>query len=139
MIMHQTHGRIRVRLCSSIDFVSKSAELRETLLSFDGVQRVEGSTSSKTVVVSFDPKRISSGQIMKVVEKKKAVGNLYFLPFASNQVFLARAPGQAARDHAQDEWITDLVAAVSLKLVDALLESLLSSSGKLILRRLNVI
>lgn len=130
--IHQTHGRMRVRIASLKGNLPFCRTLVRDLSALPGVQRVAANEISGSVVVYYNPSVVPSSSILRVFQRRKLLGNLVAFPHANVRPLPAV---RRAKDPTPD-WVAETVNFASRALVKTLLEAALQRTSQIILKKI---
>lgn len=96
-LIHQTHGRMRVRLHALKGNVSEATGLLKSLKSLPGITRVVANDITGSVVVYFDPTKLCSSDILKAFRRAGHLPNIIGFPQARLKSRGRKAPASKGR------------------------------------------
>lgn len=130
--IHQTYGRMRVRIASLKGNLPFCRVLVRDLSALPGVQRVAANDVTGSIVVHYDPSSLPSASILRVFQRRNLLHNVIGFPNApARPVHLARAQGMQL-----DDWVSETVSYASRTIFKTLLEAALQKTGQLILKKI---
>jgi hypothetical protein len=130
--IHQTYGRMRVRIASLKGNLPFCRTLVRELSALPGVKRVAASDITGSVVVYFDPSVVPSSSVLRVFQGRKLLQNVIAFPNATSlPVHLARTQRPQLED-----WVSETVSYASRAIVKSLLEAALQKTGQLLLKKI---
>ncbi len=130
--IHQTHGRVRVRLAILKGNLSFCRTLVRELSALPGVQKVAANDVSGSVVVYFNPSVVPSSSILRVFQRRKLLGNLVAFPNAR----VHPLPVVRRSKPLVEDWVVETVSYASRAIVKSLLEAALQRTGQIILKKI---
>jgi hypothetical protein len=130
--IHQTHGRMRVRIASLKGNLPFCRTLVRDFSALPGVQRVAANEVSGSVVVYYNPAVVPSSSILRVFQRRKLLANVIAFPNAPVR------PVQLARPQTQqvEKWVSETVSFASRAIVKSLLEAALHKTGRILLKKI---
>ncbi|HYX32718.1 MAG TPA: hypothetical protein VE954_06360 [Oligoflexus sp.] len=130
--IHQTHGRMRVRIASLKGNLPFCRTLVRDLSALPGVQRVAASEVSGSVVVYYNPTVVPSSSILRVFQRRKLLANVIAFPNASARPL----PVALSRKPQVDDWVNETVSFASRTIMKTLLEAALQKTGRILLKKI---
>ncbi len=130
--IHQTHGRMRVRIASLKGNLPFCRTLVRDFSALPGVQRVAANEVSGSVVVYYDPRVVPSSSILRVFQRRKLLANVIAFPNASARPL----PVVRAQKSQTDDWVSETVSFASRAIVKSLLEAALQKTGQMLLKKI---
>lgn len=130
--IHQTYGRMRVRIASLKGNLPFCRVLVRDLSALPGVQRVAANDVTGSVVVHYDPGSLPSSTILRVFQRRQLLHNVIAFPNASPRPLHLARPQNAQ----MEAWVSDTVSLASRTIFKTLLEAALQKTGQMLLRKI---
>ncbi len=130
--IHQTYGRMRVRVAALKGNLQSCRELMRQLAALPGVQRVAANDVTGSIIVHYDPQSIPAARILRIFQERKLLHNVIGFPNAHIR------PGMMAKGNALqvEDWVSETVSFASKAIFKSLLEAALQKTGQILLKKI---
>lgn len=144
--IHQSYGRVRIRVPALKDASERSRALMKALSELKGVRKITVSDITGSVIIHYDPTRQEVASILKIFHSQRLLTNVvgfprssHFFPQSRPQSSVPAALG-ARRDQAQalpvDAWLSAAVQQAGKVIFLNLVEAALTRTSRLLMRRI---
>lgn len=127
--IHQSYGRVRIRVPSLREAAEKGEALIEALSRLRGVRKISLSEITGSVVIYYDPSRQQLGSILRAFHGQGYLSNVHALP--RTRILL---PVQVQT--VQADWLTQTIQLAGKVILINIVEGTLQRTGRILMRRI---